>query len=288
MKNRITNQGVILPFYIIICVPLIIIALPGEIKSQNPMGAASIGMGMTGVSGSDPGWAVFNNPALMSTDENTVSFYGMRYAGFSELTDMAAAITLYTSHGTFGAGAHRYGFELFSENRFLLGWKYTIERLHIGTVLTYHHIHQGGGYGSAGALGVDIGLMAEIATVLRFGARATNINQPAYGSSGNGNGNGLPGEYLPRELAAGLTYSASEALKISAELVKDVKFPLSFRSGVQIGLIPALHLRGGFTTRPGTWSTGLGYAFSRFSVNIAMQQHEVLGLSPGMDLSVIF
>ena len=288
MKNRITNQGVISLHCIIICTSLFLFGLTGEIRSQNPLGAASAGMGMTGISGSDSGWAVFNNPALMSTNENSVSFYSMRYAGFVELTDMAAAFTLHTSYGTFGAGAHRYGFELFSENRFLLGWKYDIERLHVGAVLTYHHIHQGGGYGSAGALGVDFGLMAEIATVLQFGVRATNINQPAYGSSGNGNGNGAPGEYLPRELAAGLTYSASEALKISAELVKDVKFPLSFRSGVQIGLVQALHLRGGFTTRPGTWSTGLGYAFSRFSVNIAMQQHEVLGLSPGMDLSVIF
>jgi hypothetical protein len=286
MKNRITNQGVMLPFCIINCTLLFLFGLTGEIRSQNPMGAASAGMGMTGVSGSDPGWAVFNNPALMSTDENTVSFYGLRYAGFAELTDMAAAISLQTPFGTVGAGVHRYGFELFSENRFLAGWKYSIERLHIGTTLTYHHIHQGGGYGSAGALGVDLGIMTEIATVLRFGARATNINQPAYG--GSGNDNGVPGEYLPRELAAGLTYTATEALQLSAELVKDVRFPLSFRSGIQIGLIPSLYLRGGFTTRPGTWSTGLGYSFSRFSVNIAMQQHEVLGLSPGMDLTVRF
>jgi hypothetical protein len=256
----------------------------GEIRSQNPMGAGSVGMGMTAVSATQTSWAVFNNPALMSTETGTVSFYAFRYAGFAELTDMAAAVSIPTRAGTFGVGAHRYGFDLFSENRFLAGWKYRFEQLHFGVAATWHHIVQGGGYGSAGALGVDIGFAADLLPVLRFGARATNINQPAYGGSNNGSVN----EYLPRELAAELTLKASDMLTLAAGLVKDVRFPLSVRSGIQFEPVTSLAIRAGFTTEPGTWSFGAGYTFSRFGVNLAMQQHDPLGLSPAMDITVEF
>ena len=167
-----------------------------QIQAQSTLGATSIAMGQTGVAVPNTNWTLFSNVALMPTDGNRVSFYGFRYVGIAEITDMAANFTSQTSWGTLGAGVHRYGFNLFNENRFLLAYKNSLSRFHYGASVSYTHIFQGGDYGAAGAIGFDLGIAAEITEDLWFGAGATNLNQPSYGDTN---------EELPRELATGLS-----------------------------------------------------------------------------------
>jgi len=245
--------------------------------TQQSMGARSIAMGQTGVSFPESRWAIFSNIALLPTDERQVSFYGFRYAGISELTDAAAAASLPLMGGTAGAGVHRYGFHLFSETRLRAGYSYRWKNVSAGLAFNYSHVQQGGGCGSAGALGVDIGLSGTVSEALWFGARATNVNQPAYAGTA---------EELPRELAAGLSYKPAAGVMISAETVKDVRFPISLRFGVDAALIDELNIRGGFTTNPETYAGGFGYRTDRWQINIALQQHVLLGLSPAVDLGV--
>lgn len=234
-------------------------------------------MGQTGVAIPYAEWSTFNNTALISTEVNTVSFYGFRYAGIAEISDIAATATMQTSIGSFGAGIHRYGFNLFSENRFMIAYKNREGRIHYGASFSYVHISQGNNYGSAGALGVDLGVAVEIAESLWLGGRATNINQPAYGDTD---------ENLPRELAGGISFKPGSMALITAELVKDVKFPVSFRTGLEFELFSSFFARTGVTTRPSTYSFGFGYRVAQWSVNFALQQHNPLGLSPALDISI--
>lgn len=250
-----------------------------HIHAQTSMGATSVAMGQTGVAIPNSSWSLFSNAAMMPTDENRVSFYGFRYVGIAEITDMAANLTTQTNWGTVGAGIHRYGFNLFNENRFLLAYKNSLDRFHYGASVSYTHIFQGGDYGAAGAIGFDLGLAAEITDDLWFGARATNLNQPSYGDTD---------EELPRELATGLSYMLTPEALITAEIVKDVMFPLSFRSGVQFEVIQSLFIRAGITTQPETYSFGFGYEAGNWDVNFGLQQHNPLGLSPALDLAVKF
>ena len=272
MIQRKLNKYLLTALFIFAC------SLPASVFAQNSMGALSIGMGQTGVAVHSD-WSAFNNVALLQTEQNSVSFYGFRYVGIAEITDMAATSTFQTSRGTIAGSIHRYGFNLFSENRFLLGYKNELGRFHYGASVSYTYINQGGNYGSASAIGFDLGLAAEITELLLFGARATNLNQPSYGDTD---------EELPRELAAGLSYYLTPDALVTAEIVKDVLFPTSFRTGVQYEVIESLFLRAGFTTKPETYSFGFGYQSSRWDVNFALQQHNPLGLSPALDLAVKF
>lgn len=250
-----------------------------QLYAQNSMGAASIAMGQTGVALPHSNWSLFSNVALLPTDQTHISFYGFRYVGISEITDIAATLTTQTRFGTIGAGVHRYGFNLFNENRFLLAYKYNLDRFHYGASVSYTHIYQGGNYGAAGAIGFDVGLAAEITEELWFGARATNVNQPSYGDTN---------EELPRELATGLSYFLTPEALVTAEIVKDVMFPLSFRSGLQFEIIQSLFIRAGITTKPETYSFGFGYQASSWEVNFGLQQHNPLGLSPALDIGIQF
>lgn len=245
-----------------------------SLSAQAAIGARSLAMGQTGAAHQYDTWAIFNNPSLMKTDVYTFSFYGMRYAGFDELTDLATSITLDAGSGVIGAGFHRYGFDLFSESRFRLGYSNRAEGFHYGLALNYSHVSQGGDYGSAGAVGLDAGLAAELGSRLLLAARTMNLNRPTYGDTDEG---------LYRDLAIGLTYRTVNRFSSVIELVKDARFPISIRSGIEVFLMPSFCIRAGITLEPVTWSFGIGFITETISVNIAVQNHEVLGLSPGVD-----
>ena len=263
----------------LLCLCVIGFTSTGVTIAQNAMGAKVVSMGQAGVALPDSEWSLFSNSALLSTNHNNASFYRFRYVGISEITDMAAVLNLQTGLGTLGVGVHRYGFNLFSENRLMLGFKKSFGTFHAGISTSYYHVNQGGSYGSAGAVGVDIGIAAELADGLWIGARATNINYPSYGKSD---------EILPRDLSLGFSYQLAENIVLSMEAMKDVMFPLSLRSGVQVELIPSLYARAGFTSNPETYSFGFGYMPDRWSINIGIQQHNPLGLSPALDLGINF
>ena len=260
-------------------VVMISVCISIDSQSQTTIGARSISLGQSGIALTDDVWAIFSNPALLTTSHTHISFYGFRYVGIAEITDMAASAGLPTRAGTLAAGFHRYGFNLFNRTQLRLGYKYRLERFHAGASLNYSHVQFGGGYRSAGAAGLNIGLAAQLSNNLWLGARATNINQPAYGDSD---------EYLPRDLSVGLSFLPSDGITLLLDAVKDVRFPASIRAGAEIMLVDGLYGRAGITTQPQTYSGGFGYTGNRWQFNIGVQQHVPLGLSPAMDMSIFF
>jgi len=251
-----------------------------NLYAQAVMGARELGMGKATTALQGTHWAIFSNPAMMSGNERNVSFYAVRYFGFTQISDIAAAINYPTKFGVLGAGVHRYGYDLFNKSRLRLGYENSFMGFHFGAVLNYSHVAQGGGYGSAGALGLDIGIAAPIVSGLWFGAKAININQPKYGSLNN--------EKLPRDLSIGLSYHLSDIALFSTDVIKDVDFPISYRGGVEVSVIGGLVGRAGITTRPQTFSAGFGYKGSSWGANVAVQRHEnkVLGYSPAIDFNI--
>ncbi|MDR8393514.1 hypothetical protein NC796_20330 [Aliifodinibius sp. S!AR15-10] len=261
---------------------LLILVIIGIIKTkpldaQNVIGARAVSLGQASTALPNEEWAVFSNPALMSSKNKSVSFFGIRYYGFAELTDMAASVNYPTGWGTLGAGAHRYGYDLFNRSRIRVAYKNSFQLFHYGAVLNYSHVSQGGGYGSAGAVGLDVGIAAVLFKGGWIGARATNINQPNYGNTD---------EVLPRELAIGLSYQLSDIALLSSDVVKDVRFPISYRGGIEVYIFESFTARAGITTEPVTFSGGFGYESDIWQINVVAQNHTDLGISPGLDLSI--
>ncbi|MCH8485282.1 MAG: hypothetical protein LAT75_00350 [Candidatus Cyclonatronum sp.] len=254
-------------------------ALTGpQLYAQQVLGARQVGMGQAVTAAGDGAWAVFANPALSAGSPRSVSFYGIRNYGFAELTDAAMAATYQVLGGVAASGLHTYGDELYRETRLRLGYSYGYAGFYAGFALNYTHLLIQG-YGSAGAAAIDIGLAWEVIPELRFGARAANLNRGRAGEAR---------EELPAEFALGLAYTISEKALFALDAVKDVRFPLAFRAGLEMELSHAFVLRGGLTTAPQTFSAGAGYRFANFHINLVAQQHYVLGWSPGLDLTLHF
>jgi hypothetical protein len=70
--------------------------------------------------------------------------------------------------------------------------------------------------------------------------------------------------------------------------MKDVAFPISYRSGVEITIIGGLMGRAGISTSPETFTAGFGHNGSFWSANVAVTRHEneVLGYSPAIDFKI--
>ncbi|GAA5521453.1 hypothetical protein LQ318_06865 [Aliifodinibius salicampi] len=253
---------------------------PPDAEGQAVLGARELSMGQATTALPNSSWSVFGNPAMISDQRPDVSFFGVRYFGLAEITDMAAAVNYPTDIGVFSAGAHRYGYDLFNESRLRMGYKHSVAGFHYGIVLNYNHVIQGGGYGSAGAFGVDLGVAASVVPGLWIGAKAINLNQPAYGS--------LNDEELPRNLSVGLSYFLSDIALFSTEIFKDVRFPVAFRSGIEVNIIAGLMGRAGITTAPQTFAAGFGYESRLWGASVGVQRHEnnVLGYSPAIDFKV--
>jgi hypothetical protein len=219
---------------------------------------------------------------MISDQQRTVSFFGIRYFGLSELTDVAAVVAYPTSIGVIGGGAHRFGDDLFNQNRIRLTYKNSFQNFHYGAAINYNHVVQGGGHGSFGAFGIDAGLAAVITDDLWIGAKATNLNQAQYGEINN------IVEELPRNLSIGFSYKLSGVALFTTDVIKDVSFPVSYRGGVEINVVENLKARAGITTEPQTFSGGFGYNTEQWGVNIVVQRHEeeALGFSPGLDFNI--
>jgi hypothetical protein len=243
------------------------------------MGAKGLGMGQAAMAIDQYEWAIFANPAMMNHENKTIGFYGLRNYGFSELTDMAAVTTLPTKLGVVGFGFHRYGDNIFNEMRVRIGYKNEWQMLHFSVVGNYNHISFGGTYGSGSAIGVDVGIAAELTKSLWIGARSTNVNKPKY--------QGIS-EELPRDIIIGITYSFNEIALFAFDVAKDVRFPVSYRGGLEVNIFEGLFGRVGVTTEPISYSGGFGYGQEIWEINFAVQKHELLGFSPGLDLALKF
>jgi len=249
---------------------------PKSISAQFIAGARMLGLGQTTVAVPENRWAVFNNPAMVLSSSLNVSFYGIRNYGFSELTDMAATITYPVLKGITQAGMHHYGNKLFNKTRIRLGYGSHWEQLYFGLVVNYTQLSIER-YGNVGAFGVDAGVGAQLVDGFWIGAFATNLNRSKLGASKDD---------MTRLLAIGFSYAPDDRYMFTSDLVKDVRFPISWRGGAEIKIIGGLQGRAGVSTQPTTFSMGIGIKRDKWEVNVAVQRHQVLGLSPGLDFSL--
>ncbi len=255
-----------------------LLLIPSQAEAQLIMGARATSMGQAITAMPGDVWQVFGNPSLLPDEGRSVSFYGIRYYGFSELTDMALAGHYAHRFGNFAVGMHTYGDDLFRESRFRIAYSRGFEGIYFGVIVNYAHMSIER-FGSAGALVFDAGISYVITDGLIAGSRATNLTRSTIGRAG---------EELPRELALGLSYTFSDRGTVSSEIVKDARFPLAYRGGMEVRVIDNFYLRGGFTTEPLTYSAGMGYNHNRWGINIGAQQHYVLGWNPGFDFNIRF
>ena len=221
------------------------------------------------------------NPAARAALERPAAvFYVRQGFGLAALRYGAVHVAVPVRWGTASAGASTFGVEAYREVHLSTGFAREVQfgttrTVRVGATLRYHHTSIAG-YGSAGALGLNLGLGVALLRSLHLGAVATNVNGAALVAD-------VP---VPRTLAVGLYYRALPRVVVVMDLFKDVRFPATVRAGLEVRPVEPLFLRAGITTTPARFSGGAGVRLGSLSAQVAAEQHQALGWSPSASLRV--
>ena len=241
--------------------------------------ARIIGMGGAGVALGDYLSAGMENPALpcfapvQSAASGTAIPFGM--------TDLTAAsaqagyqkdkLGLAAGFGTMGGALYRentirtaVSFRPFKQAGFGLGisgYNLSIQR-----------------YGSANALGVDLGIIGSPWENLTIGAVAKNINRPRIGSTD---------EEIAQWLDWGVSYVLLNQLTYAFQVQNQRGYNSQLRFGQEYRHNRHLALRAGFSSQPSSFSFGLGIFVKKIRMDYAVKTHSSLGLGHCLTVSYI-
>ena len=241
-------------------------------------GARPLCLGGAYVGLADDAWGIFYNPAGLAQARfaELAVFYSPQPFGVPELKSLSFAALYPSAIGSFGLSVRRYGFELYRETSGSLAYAHKLAGIFVGINVNYHSVSIAH-YGSAGTIGVDLGVLVPILDNLRWGLAAKNINAPTIGQSA---------ERLPQAFTTGIFYKPIESFCFVFDYQKELSFPAAPRFGFEYWIIDGVALRGGASDQPATYAAGLGIRYGFFQIDYAFTTHQELGLTHQASLSL--
>ena len=223
-------------------------------------------------------WALCHNQAGMARIRSpAAAFHAENRYMIPELSQAAAGYVHPAGEGTMGVTLNWFGNALYNEGTAGLAYARLFgDKLAAGVMLSYRFISIGEGFGSAGTIAAEIGLICEILPGLRVGAHIDNPGRARIATYEYLDHD----ERLPSVIRSGLAYQFSEGLQASLEVEKDIHYPARARIGVEYAYGERIMLRTGLTTHPMTNSFGFGLKSGNWQLDLASSYHYVLGYSP--------
>ncbi|MCK9279938.1 MAG: hypothetical protein M0P71_04910 [Melioribacteraceae bacterium] len=248
---------------------------------QSYAGAEFNSMGYSSSQTSLTSFSLFSNPASLS--ENKIIQSGISYTpapfGVKELSTFHATINLPTKIGSFAIGYSDYGYDLYSEKRFLISYsRNIIDKFSLGTTLVYNSLSITN-YGNSGIISANLGAFYKISNRIRIGGSIENITNSSYGQYTN---------QLDKSYWLGTTYTFSNELQLSAALNKYYDEKEAFRVGCEYYLLNYLPIRCGYISEPVSFTFGLGINQGILSVNYALLTHEIFELTHNLSITINF
>ncbi len=243
-------------------------------------------------------WAAYYNPAGLAQ----VHRYGIASAvqrPFNQpfLSNMffGASLPVSDRYGTMSIAFENYGVTYqgeslssemtatFSHGFYLLNDMHS--SLSFGYNLKYYYWNLGqsvGGLnlGSAGTVGVDVGMQASLYERTYVGVYVYNINAPSLGSESSHD--------MPQRLVLGVAYRPVTNLITSLAFDKTLGFDMQIRGGVEYVPLRWLALRLGASTDPNRVSAGLGIMYKWIHLDYSFNNHPVLPETHKFGLSYEF
>lgn len=247
---------------------------------------SNIGARATGLNGaftslSDNSLAVFYNPAgLGQINYREVSaYYGPSQFGISEISTAALSYTEALDFGTFGIGLKTYGFDLYRESEMKISYGNNFgKKMFLGLNVNFYNLKIQN-YNSASAFGADIGGLAYLTEFIKWGFFAGNITGSKIGESR---------QKIPKIYRTGFTVQPETDLNLILEFEKDVKFPLSFRGGLEYFVNDFVDLRAGIGTQPDTFSGGISFNYNIMQLDYSIINHQDLGITNQISVTLNF
>jgi len=222
-------------------------------------------------------YSLFSNQAgLAKVRKFSALAYSHNRFLLTELNTVAIGLAVPLSTGTIGLVVQHYGFRDYNEQKIGLAYsRVLIENVTIGAQfdLLTARIKE---YGNSAAITFEVGLQYAISDQLMAGFHLFNPVRAKLESD----------ESLPMIAQFGLTYTPSDYLIISAAMEQNSAASYTVKAGVEYLLLKRFFVRTGVQTNPALFSLGVGYELPKFTLNMAMSYHTVLGVSPAFGITM--
>ena len=244
------------------------------------MGARPVAMSGAFCAVVDDAHAPHYNPAgMVQVHGRMATVSHCQLFGLADLCLQNVCFLQATRWGVLGLGAQRFGGDLYREVALGLSFARPLtENLFVGLSLRGLQLAISG-YGSDETLGADLGILAVMASRLRWGLSVRNLNNGRLGRWG---------QEMPRALVMGFALRQSSRLLLSADLLQDIAdvsvgklaaggYPMELRLGQEFRLCDPVTLRLGLQARPTRFSGGVGIRAGPFHLDYAFCSHQFLG-----------
>ncbi|MEO8664268.1 MAG: hypothetical protein ABI462_02135 [Ignavibacteria bacterium] len=245
------------------------------------IGARPIGLNGAFTSLSDNSLAVFYNPSgLGQLKYREISvFYSPSTLGVTQISTAALTYAEPLKIGTLGLGLKTFGFDLYRETSVILSYGNNFhDKIFYGLNLNYYNLKIQN-YNSASAFGADAGAIACITDFLNWGVFVKNISGTKIGVSK---------QKLAQVYRTGITIKPKPGLNVVLEIEKDVRYPLSFRSGLEYSVNSFIDLRAGVGTQPSSFSGGISIIYDLFCIEYAICNVQNLGITNQGSVTINF
>lgn len=214
-----------------------------------------------------------NTAALGKIKSFAAGLYGEKRFLLQALSAYQMAVALPAGSGVFGLDARYAGSALYNRSKVGLAYARNLNSaLSIGVQFNYHHYHIAG-YGNAGAVNVEGGVILHVSESLQVGAYVYNPTGSALIKS--------DAEKLPAVYSAGLGYTPSKNLLLTAEIIKETTEPVNLHAGLQYQFAEQFTAKAGLLTATSEFYLGAGFGFHRLGFEALATVHPQLGVTPG-------
>lgn len=247
--------------------------------AQYKPGARQIALAHSDIALSNDVFSLFNNPAgLAQLNSRQIGiYYSPSPFGLNELANGYIAFTEPTNFGNFNIGAMTYGYNLYKENHFIIGYSNHFLNNFLFGFTAFYNTVKIRRYGNTGQINLSFGGLFLLNKIVSLGF---SVHNPLRYSSSK--------LELPLNYQFGISYIPAGLTSLNFSLSKDIDFPFEFHFGVEYPIIEFLILRVGAQNNPTLYNAGIGLSYSYFRINYSFSSHQELGLTHQFDLIISF
>lgn len=263
---------------------IIILTSLNIVKADNyPTGATNLGTGGSSVAVSNL-WSTYHNQGALGFFEGIEAgiYYENRFI-LPEYGLKSMAFAMSMKPGTIGLNISSFGFNKFSDNKIGLAYGMKLaDFIAVGIQIDYFLIQQDAYYGNISGISGEIGIYANPFEDFYVGAHVFNPWRTKIAE--------YQDERLPTIFRLGIAYNFSEEVQFSLETEKDLDYAAVFKTGIDYEPVKNFRLRTGvsFSEKNFFPAFGLGYNFKGIGLDIAFENHPLLGTKTGVSLSYKF
>lgn len=220
---------------------------------------------------------LFVNPASLSFIRSVfaTSYYSPSPFGLSQLSNYGAAMAHPFGGLSVAAGVSSFGFSLYRESiaSAVCGMLMT-DQFSSGASFHLYHLSVDR-YGSAYRGIIDLGALFLVNDQVTVGMSISNLLRTSFGDTDD----------IPTTISGGISLKVTPNTVVNADMVKDVRYPVSFAFGIEYQPHEIISIQTGTNGETSQLFGGVGIQLRPFRINYGVAAHPELGVTHSIGIT---